>query len=78
VPGLTSYGSGIPNQAILSELKEVDGKDVISLRAVEKWTTVLDGRGTELIDLPRYMRRSKVRAYFRRRSHICWASTTKL
>jgi hypothetical protein len=42
----------IPNQAILAELEEVYGKDVISLRAVEKWTTTFDGRGTEFADLP--------------------------
>jgi hypothetical protein len=36
-----------PNQAILSELEEVYGKDVISLRAVEKWTTAFYGEHTE-------------------------------
>jgi hypothetical protein len=37
------------NQAILSELKEVYGKDVITLRAVEKWTADFNGGRTELI-----------------------------
>jgi hypothetical protein len=43
-----------PNQAILSELEEVYGKDVISLQVVEKWTAAFDGRGTEFADLPRF------------------------
>jgi hypothetical protein len=42
-----------PNQAILSELDEVHGNDVITLRAVEKLTASFDGGGTELADLPR-------------------------
>jgi hypothetical protein len=42
-----------PNQAILCDLEEVYGKDVITLRAVEKATAALDGGRTELGDLPR-------------------------
>jgi hypothetical protein len=41
------------NQTILSELEEVYGKDVISLRAVEKWIAAFDGGRTEFADLPR-------------------------
>jgi hypothetical protein len=42
-----------PNQAIFSELKKVHGKDVITLRAVEKWTAAFEGEPTDLADLPR-------------------------
>jgi hypothetical protein len=72
------------NQAILSEIEEVYGNIVISLRAVENWTATFDGAGTELADLPRSGRPhdtgkvDAVRAliegddsYLRRRSHRC-------
>jgi hypothetical protein len=39
------------NQAILSELEGVYGKDVIALRAVEEWTAAFDGGRTEPADL---------------------------
>jgi hypothetical protein len=45
-----------PKEAILSELEEDYGKDVIPLRAVENWTTAFDGEYTELIDLPESVR----------------------
>jgi hypothetical protein len=45
-----------PNQATLSELDEVYGKDMISLQAVEKWTAAFDGGLTELADLPKSRR----------------------
>jgi hypothetical protein len=32
-----------PNQTILSELEEVDGKDAVFLWAVEKWVAAFDG-----------------------------------
>jgi hypothetical protein len=41
-----------PNQAILSEVEDVYGKDVVTLRAVEKWTESFDGGRTELADFP--------------------------
>jgi hypothetical protein len=41
-----------PNQAILSELEEVYGKDAISLRSVEKWAAAFDGERTEFADFP--------------------------
>jgi hypothetical protein len=43
----------IPNHVILSELEEIYGKDVMSLRAMEKWAAAFDGGPTELVDLPR-------------------------
>jgi predicted XRE-type DNA-binding protein len=42
-----------PNQAILSELEEVYGKDVATLRPVEKWTAAFDDGPTGLADLSR-------------------------
>jgi hypothetical protein len=47
-----------PNQAILSELEEVYGNDVIALRAVEEWTAAFDGGRTEFADLLRSRRPS--------------------
>jgi hypothetical protein len=41
------------DQAILSELEEVNGTNAIWLRALEKWITAFDGRRTEFADLPR-------------------------
>jgi transposase len=66
-----------PNQAILSELEKVYGKDVVSLRAVEKWTATFDGGGTELADLPRSGRPrdtgkvNTVRVLIEGDGHIC-------
>jgi transcriptional regulator with XRE-family HTH domain len=40
------------NQAILSEVKAISGKDVILLWAVEKWKAAFDGRRIEFITLP--------------------------
>jgi hypothetical protein len=81
----------IPNQAILSELEEVHGKDVITLWAVEKWTAAFDSERTELADLPRFGRprdTGKVDAVStliegegylsQKKTHRCWTSTTKL
>jgi hypothetical protein len=45
-----------PKQAILSELEEVYGKDVVSLPAFEKWPAAFHGGGTELADLLRSAR----------------------
>jgi hypothetical protein len=42
-----------PSQAILTELEEVYDKDVVTLRAVGKWTAAFDGGRTEFPDLPR-------------------------
>jgi hypothetical protein len=42
----------VPSHAIISEVKEVYGKDVISLRAFRKWTAAFPGGGTDLVDLP--------------------------
>jgi hypothetical protein len=89
VPGATCLDSllwfkNTPNQAILSELEEVYGKDVISLLALEESTAVFDSGCTELINLLRLglveLGRSTlcVRADLIRKSHRCWESTTKL
>jgi hypothetical protein len=45
-----------PKQAILFELEEVCGNDVITLRAAEKWTAAFDGGLTAPPDLPRFGR----------------------
>jgi hypothetical protein len=45
-----------PSQTISSELEEIHSKDVISLRAVEKWTAASHGERTQLVDLPRFWR----------------------
>jgi hypothetical protein len=42
-----------PNQAIHSELQQVSGTDVITLRTIEKWTAAFDGARTDIADLPR-------------------------
>jgi hypothetical protein len=80
-----------PNQAILSKLEEVYGKDVIPLWAVENWTAAFDGGPTELADLPRSGRSrdtGKVGAVSaliegegylsQKKTHRCWTSTMKL
>jgi hypothetical protein len=41
-----------PNQPILSELRHVSGKDLMSLRDSEKWDAAFDGGRTEFADLP--------------------------
>jgi histone-lysine N-methyltransferase SETMAR len=41
------------NQAIHSEIEDVYGRDVITLRTIEKWTAAFAGGRTELADLPR-------------------------
>jgi hypothetical protein len=42
-----------PNQAIHSELQQVYGTDVITLRTIEKWIAAFEGGRTDLADLPR-------------------------
>jgi hypothetical protein len=79
-----------PNQAIVSELEEVYGKDVITMPAVEKWTAAFDGGRTGLADLPRFGRlrdtgkADAVRALIegegylsQKKTRRCWTSTTK-
>jgi hypothetical protein len=58
VPGVACRDSFLvaqayPNQVILSELEKGYGKDVITLRAIEKWTAAVERGRTELADLPR-------------------------
>jgi hypothetical protein len=48
-----SWFKHTPNEAILSELEEVYGKDVMSLRGIEKRTAAFDGGRIEFADLPR-------------------------
>jgi hypothetical protein len=44
----------------LSELEDVYGGDVITLRAVQKWTAAFDAGRTQLDDLPRSGRRRDI------------------
>jgi hypothetical protein len=49
------------NQVILSKREEIYGKDVITLRAIGKWTTAFNGWRTGLADLPKSERRRDTR-----------------
>jgi hypothetical protein len=62
-----------PNQAIHSELQQVYGTDVITLRTIEKWTAAFEGGHIHLADLPRCGRTCP-----RTRVRISWVFTMKL